>query len=439
MIRQARNSMGASYIMPEAVSSISYKDQVRFLADPDFIPGAQRLWSSNIENAIDDSGLYTAAADVFDTVTVYCQLRHNNVLYPPSSATLTHRDSSQDANGEVQSGKLRLPDFTEQLPTRANMLGNGAQQLAIAAEITITDKEELTNDEWQRFHLFDYYSHQAIPLLEYDTQWPVLQPINAEWALTTTRNPDFRIAKSATKTIKDGAITSETSRVFYLHSLAPSSSIKKFYAGLQDKHGWWHFFTEQKNIFEVKISPFTYPQLHIPFEPLHSFGFNNPSKPYKYEMNLDTYEYYSVTVVGGFKFCTIISEDKPPARGSRGSIVRFERDIDTETVCSLTGIVVDDEQTHTLIDSELIKLPPFASLPNLKFEAKLPDDAVIISIHRFSNISLAALSEAQRNQLFEDYGNHLLLEFYDKDGNRFTKFFGFIPKNQSRHRNTLIF
>jgi hypothetical protein len=110
-----------------------------------------------------------------------------------------------------------------------------------------------------------------------------------------------------------------------------------------------------------------------------------------------------------------------------------------DSVCSVTGIILTQDQPNIIFDSELLKIPVFSSLRDLKAARKPDNDSVIISVHRLSSLAINKLSEAQRKLLFEGYANNLLLDFYDNDGNRFTKVFGFIPKNQSRHRDTLIF
>ncbi|MBV4537284.1 hypothetical protein [Pseudomonas urmiensis] len=434
---QQANYSGGVFILPDVVSSLSLKDKVHFLADPEFIPKATRDWTCD-SGTITAGGLYESNK-ASGSSKVSCHLRHNNVTYLPGQVTLNHHDFQLDQQGAVQSGTIELPDFAPPLPLRADMFGNGAQQLAMKVQIKMDGEEKVTEDEWKTFSLFDYYSHQAIPSLEYTTPHPILESLSTDWALATERNPDFNPASAQLRTSKNYKKTSDDSRTFYLHSLAPPASRKKLYAGLQDRHGWWHFFTEQTNTFEVAVLPFNTPQLTMSTEPVLRFGFDNDSVPYDYEMNFDTYEYYQVSVKGGFKFCTVKGEDEPTEKEPRKSIVRFERDIPADSVCSVTGIILTKDQPNVIFDSELLRIPVFSSLSDLKVARKPDNDSVIISVHRLSNLEINKLSEAQRELLFEGYAKNLLLEFYDEDGNRITKVFGFIPKNQSRHRDTLIF
>ncbi|MGC3894247.1 hypothetical protein [Pseudomonas urmiensis] len=436
---QHANYSGGVFILPDVVSSLSLNDKVHFLADPEFIPEATRVWTCD-SGTITAGGLYESNK-ASGSSKVSCQLRHNNVTYPPvGQATLNHHHHDfQFGQEAVQSGTINLPDFAPPLPLRAYMFGNGAQQLAIKVQIKMDGEEKVTEDEWKTFSLFDYYSHQAIPSLEYTTPRPILESLSTDWALATARNSDFNPASDRPRTSEHHKKTSDDSRIFYLHSLAPPASRKKLYAGLQDQYGWWHFLTEQTNTFEVAVLPFNTPQLIMSTWPILRFGFVNKSVPYDYEMNLDTYEYYQITVKGGFKFCTVKDEDEPPKQEPRRSIVRFERDIPADSVCSVTGVILTKDQPNVIFDSELLKIPVFSSLHNLKVERKPDDDSVIISVHRLSRLAINKLSQEQLALLFEGYAKNLLLEFYDNDGNRFTKVFGFIPKNQSRHRDTLIF
>lgn len=437
---QQANHSGGVFILPDVVSSLSLNDKVQFLADPEFMPKATRVWTCD-SGTITAGGLYESNK-ASGSSKVSCQLRHNNITYSSvGQVTLNHHDFQFEEQGAKPSGTIDLPDFASDLPLRADMFGNGAQQLAVKVQITMDGKEKLTEDEWKTFSLFDYYSHQAIPSLEYTTPHPILESLSTDWALATERNLDFNIASDQPRTRKDHKKTSDDSRTFYLHSLAPPASRKKLYAGIQDKHGWWHFFTEQTNTFEVAVLPFHTPQLTIFTRPVVRFGFDNDSVPYDYEMNLDTYEYYQVTVVGGFKFCTVKDEDEdgPLEQEPRKSIVRFERDIAADSVCSVTGTILKKDQPSINFESELLKIPVFSSLRDLKVARKPDDDSVIITVHRLSSLAINKLSQEQRALLFEGYAKNLLLEFYDNDGNRFTKVFGFIPKNQSRHRDTLIF
>jgi hypothetical protein len=174
-------------------------------------------------------------------------------------------------------------------------------------------------------------------------------------------------------------------------------------------------------------------------EDKYRFGFTDKRAPYDYEVNLDTHEYYEILISDGFKHCTVRGIDDAPTHPPRTSIVRFERDLGAETVCTITGLVLEKNQSHISFDDELTKLPQLAFLKTISFSGSLQADSIILSVHRFSTLPADEFTEEQRKQLFENYANDLLLEFQDKYGNRFTKSIGFIPKNQSRHRNTIIF
>lgn len=291
-------------IMPRWVSNISPLDQIYFILDPQLLPQARRNWTSS-KGSITDQGLYVADSTSSGTSTVTCQLTHNNITYHSSSAILTHTAYCAPNQENVQSGTLKLPGFNGPLPIRVEMFGNGAQQLAFEAQIKIEGGKNLAEPDWERFHLFDYYSHQALPRLEHATK-PVLEAGTTKWAFTTERNDDFYLAappqamnENSEKKYLDPSIR------FYLHSLANSTSRKKFYAGLQDNHGWWHYFNEQTNIFEVSILASPTPVIQVQLRPEYRFGFNNDSAPYDYEVNLDTHEYYEILITGGFKHCTV--------------------------------------------------------------------------------------------------------------------------------------
>jgi len=435
--QQTEPSLLPSIIQPSEVSSISHNDKVYFILDPQLLPQARRKWTSS-KGSITDQGLYVAGSTSSGTSTVMCQPFHNNITYPLFFTTLTHapRFNPVPDQENVKSGTLKLPGH-EKLPIRVEMFGNGAQQLAFEALISMETGKNLAEPDWERFYIFDYYSHQPLPRLEHATK-PVLEAGPLKWGFATERNEDFYPA-APSQASENSKKASDSSKIFYLHSLANSTSRKKIYAGLQDKYGWWHYFNEQNNIFEVSILSFTPPTMKAQLEDKYRFGFTDKRAPYDYEVNLDTHEYYEILISDGFKHCTVRGIDDAPTHPPRTSIVRFERDLGAETVCTITGLVLEKNQSHISFDDELTKLPQLAFLKTISFSGSLQADSIILSVHRFSTLPADEFTEEQRKQLFENYANDLLLEFQDKYGNRFTKSIGFIPKNQSRHRNTIIF
>ncbi len=113
---QHANYSGGVFILPDVVPSLSLNDKVHFLADPEFIPEATRVWTCD-SGTITAGGLYESNK-ASGRSKVSCQLRHNNVTYPAvGQATLNHHHDFQFGQGAVQSGTIDLPDFPPPSPS----------------------------------------------------------------------------------------------------------------------------------------------------------------------------------------------------------------------------------------------------------------------------------------------------------------------------------
>ncbi|WP_194787781.1 hypothetical protein [Pseudomonas sp. UFMG81] len=434
----ARSGFDQLALYPDALSRVSDKDQAQFMADPRLIPVAKRLWTCTA-GQISEDGLYTANGQHDGTSRVTCTLVHNDVIYVEAHATLSHAPAAIAPQGywtRLTNTKVEVSEFGNLRPVRAFMYGNGAQQLIVDIEAT-TDKGELPDEEWAKLRFFDYRSHQQTQVLP-PSAAPVLH--GAHWACTTDRNKDYDTAKISPSGATDTAIPN-TAKRFYLHSRAPQTTTKKFYAGFCDALGWWHYFTQSKNAFEVAILDFSAPRLTLTAGARG--GFDDTSEFYPYDMNLDTYEYFILASdpSAPFKDCSVKGKNEAGQWVPRNSIVRFERDAPIEEFCSVTAIVLKPEElTDKLVvfDDELTKMGLFNSKLDHTFDGDLKEHQVMISVHRFSDIPLYKASDVERNKILRHYSSDLRFEFHDHYGNAFSKIIGFIPKKQARHRDQLI-
>ncbi|MEN8639027.1 hypothetical protein [Pseudomonas sichuanensis] len=422
-------------LSPPSVNNTSTNHLVQLKRDPQFCPEATAQWSSTLGH-IDDRGLYTAADRVTGTDVINCDLVFNGVLIGHGQSVLEYGepDAAPTPYWERVTCTLKVAHFADNRPVRAQMFGNGAQQLVL--DLTLKDENEapLPAEDWQQVQLFDYFSHQTITRIGN----PMLEQGAVTWAFTTEENHDFLPATLPESILTSDPLTSTPfSNYRYLHSRAMSGAIKKVYAGLCDKYGWWHYFLEGNNQFEAGILPYQPPQLTMRSVQKNGFDENDFTPRYPYDSNLNTTEYFIVSVPDGFKFCSVKGVDENNTLVNRLSIVRFERDALSAQHCSVTGLILNKAQSTVIFDPELLSMPLFAGRLEYNYQDELQPDEVIVTVHRLSNIPLALASENERSRLLGHFPHDLVLQFQDKYGNRFEKSIGFVPRHQGRHRNEL--
>jgi hypothetical protein len=173
-----------------------------------------------------------------DQATVSCQIWRNDVLLAEAISTVTVIPSpgEEDSWQTLTSFNFTAPAFLNTPETA--LYANGHQQMELHIDPQPVGEALIAPQELETIRVFDLLTHQEVAVLPVDPgDNPVLKDESIHWA--TARLPNRYKAASSGQPILQRAGAAPVER--YLHSLATSDNSRKFYAGLRDKYGFWHY------------------------------------------------------------------------------------------------------------------------------------------------------------------------------------------------------
>lgn len=409
------------------VEAVHESLRIPYLVDPSFVLEGERRWHLDGPGALDpETGRYSASMDEdSDQATVSCQIWRNDVLLAEAISTVTVIPSpgEEDSWQTLTSFNFTAPAFLNTPETA--LYANGHQQMELHIDPQPVGEALIAPQELETIRVFDLLTHQEVAVLPVDPgDNPVLKDESIHWA--TARLPNRYKAASSGQPILQRAGAAPVER--YLHSLATSDNSRKFYAGLRDKYGFWHYsnsHTRNNTVF-VKAHQRS---LRYHEDVRRISGFNIEPTPGGdsniYHYNYETLEYW-IFSIANFKARELnyIGENK--------SMIRWERDSANVRFCSFTGVIVGkDDQRKILYDKDALQNMGIPDKHFLAGDIAIDDDQIAVTNHRIMDTYYRQGEEEQ------GLAGPILLELIDEYGSTVRIEVKYGSKGESNHRNLL--
>lgn len=368
------------------------------------------------------------------------------------SPTSLHNASAEAhllTNAQTLNCEITLDGFpsTNASERRGSMYANGAQQLAIRVKLWRAGGV-VSPEEWDSLTLLYSDKKTEVEVLPIKDGEPPLLAVSGKWAYTSIRSAVYEQAHDGSSQVNAEAYSDAwTYRVLHLHStVSETTGNTDFYVCVTDNDGTKHIMNTQPISISIKNQP-SPPPIGMMSKNIEGFDYTTDpgesefNETYKYDYNPVTQEYFILSIRGGFITCDVKGREETGTQG-RCSIVRFERDHITERVCTVTGVVTSRNQKYITFDPQLYNSdfnPAFGSrLVELPIHGYLDDNTIVISVHRFNDISISSIPENCQKEIFGKWGDDLTLTFRNRQGNTFEQMVSFPEKKQNYHRNALV-
>lgn len=367
----------------------------------------------------------------------------------PTSLHNTSAEAHLLADAQTLNYEITLDGFPSANASerRGSMYANGAQQLAIRVKLWRAGGV-VSPEEWDSLTLLYSDKKTKVDVLPIKDGEPPLLEVSGKWACTLIRSAVYEQAHDASPLVNAEEYSNNwTYRVLHLHStMAETTGETDFYVCITGSDGTKHIMSEQPISISIRPKPAPSKSI-ITSKNIEGFDYTtDPVEPehyesYKYDYNPVTVEYFILKTINKFITCDVKGREETGTQG-RCSIIRFERDHAHERMCTVTGIVKNNNQLFISFDPRLYDgdfYRPFGlRLTRLLVHGYLDENTVVISVHRFNDISMSSIPPNLQKEIFDTWGNSLTLTFRDCKGNTFEEDISFPEKKQNHHRNALV-
>ncbi|WP_460418484.1 hypothetical protein [Pseudomonas sp. microsymbiont 2] len=428
-------------LTPASGLRIKPGDRVQFTLDPQFCPEGGRTWSfvGTGERVLQTDGkvefVSRGSARDGDFATVICEVKLEGVVVGRASSTLFY-ETVKDEWQTLAEYSVRASNFPN---AQAGLYANGYQQLQLIVTMTLADAD-LTPAEIATLRLFEAETNQELPFMA----GLELGDGPALWGVDNDRNeydlaaPNSRYASQRETGHSSVAPQGTQTKTFYLRSLAGANEDIDVYLGLRDRHGLWHYSTDNtgQNYKQIKVSPVIFRPTGTYQLDLRQVANGQPSAAQddyydRYPWTIDYWVVKVTPVSVKFKACTV--RDTSNSTVLRSSMARWESDHQNEIMFSCSGVIFRENASASIrFDTALTNFMQRngQTLSTSVDVSQIHVGEVAFTNHRYKGVRYDGALEAALN-------TSLSAELRDSEGNLHMLVITYPPRTSNGHRDRL--